>query len=81
MDKKEFQENSDTLRKRKVELFKPIDKQIMMTDDNNEILLLAAAMTERAYSIFRDQYGRDPAIKLISTMIEIVDERDGDYDV
>jgi len=80
MSDEEFNRNAENLRKRKAELMAPLEMQIMMCDDKNEVLILAAAMAERAYSIFRDQYGRDPAIKLISTMIEIVDERDDAYD-
>ena len=80
MDDAEFLANEQNLRKRKVELMAPIEMQIMMCDDKNEVLILAAAMAERAYSIFKDQYGRHSAVKLISTMIEIVDEKDGYYD-
>ena len=80
MSDEEFRDNEDNLRKRKRELMAPIEAQIMMTDDKNEVLLLAAAMSERAYSIFKEHYGRDGAVRLTSTMIEIVDERDGDYD-
>jgi len=78
MSDEEFRDSEQDLRKRKNELMKPIERQIMMTDDRNEVLLLAAAMAERAYSIFKNQYGRDGAIRLINTMIDIVDERD-DY--
>jgi hypothetical protein len=80
MEDKDFKANEHNLRKRKTELMAPLEMQIMMCDDKNEILILAAAMAERAYSIFKEQYGRDGAIKLINTMIEIVDEKDGYYD-
>ena len=80
MEDKDFKANEHNLRKRKKELMAPLEMQIMMTDDKNEVLLLAAAMAERGYAIFKEQYGRDGAIRLINTMIDIVDERDGDYD-
>jgi hypothetical protein len=80
MSDEEFRNNEQNLRKRKVELMAPIEMQIMMCDDKNEVLILAAAMAERAYSIFKEHYGRHSAVKLISTMIEIVDERDDIYD-
>jgi hypothetical protein len=78
MEDKDFKASEHNLRKRKAELMAPLEMQIMMCDDKNEILILAAAMAERAYAIFKEQYGRDGAIKLINTMIEIVDERDCD---
>ena len=80
MSDEDFNANAENLRKRKAELMAPLEMQIMMCDDKNEVLILAAAMAERAYSIFKDQYGRHSAVKLISTMIEIVDDRDGSYD-
>lgn len=80
MSDEEFNANAENLRKRKAELMAPLEMQIMMCDDKNEVLILAAAMAERAYSIFKEHYGRSSAVKLISTMIEIVDERDGYYD-
>jgi hypothetical protein len=79
MNDEEFNANAENLRKRKAELMAPLEMQIMMCDDKNEVLILAAAMAERAYSIFKEHYGRSSAVKLISTMIEIVDEKDGDY--
>jgi len=40
-------------------LIKPIDAQIMMTDDKNEVLLLAIAMLQRVVKILDNQYGRE----------------------
>lgn len=76
MSDEEFHRQGDYLRKRKQDLMKPLNAQIMMTDNKNEVLILAAAMVEKGYSIFKEQYGRDSAIKLLQTMTEIVDERD-----
>jgi hypothetical protein len=73
MEDKDY--NPDQLRKRKAQLMAPLEMQIMMCDDKNEVLLLAAAMLERGYAILRDQYGKEGGTKLAQTMIEIVDER------
>lgn len=64
------------LRQRKRELIIPIDRQIMMCDDANDILIFAAAMVERGYKILKNQYGKEGALKLTQTMIEIVDDND-----
>ena len=80
MSDEDFNANAENLRKRKAELMAPLEMQIMMCDDKNEVLILAAAMAERAYSIFKEQYGRASGVRLINTMIEIVDKRDGYYD-
>jgi len=80
MSDEDFNKNAENLRKRKAELMAPLEMQIMMCDDKNEVLILAASMAERAYAIFKEQYGSTIAVKLISTMIEIVDDRDGSYD-
>ena len=76
MSDEEFNTNAENLRKRKAELMAPLEMQIMMCDDKNEVLILAAAMVEKGYSIFKEQYGADGAVKLLQTMVEIVDERD-----
>ena len=39
------------------ELMKPIDSQIMMCDDKNDILLFACAMVTRASRILDEQIG------------------------
>ena len=75
MSDEDFNANAENLRKRKAELMAPLEMQIMMCDDKNEVLLLAAAMLERGYAILRDQYGKAGGTKLAQTMIEIVDER------
>ena len=76
MSDEEFRRQGDYLRMRKQALMKPLNAQIMMTDNKNEVLILAAAMVEKGYSIFKEQYGADGAVKLLQTMVEIVDERD-----
>lgn len=43
------------VKERMIELMNPIDKQIMMCDDNKELLMLACAMLQRVTEIFDDQ--------------------------
>ena len=40
------------------ELMEPIDQQIMMTDDRNELLMIACAMLHRSKEIFYNELGR-----------------------
>ena len=49
--------DTEALFKRRQELFKPIDQQMMMTDDKNYMLLFASSMYESAIKIFINQYG------------------------
>ena len=49
--------DTEALLKRRQELFKPIDHQMMMTDDQNDMLLFASSMYETAIKIFIKQYG------------------------
>jgi hypothetical protein len=39
------------------ELFQPIEQQILMTDDKNDLLLLSTIMLTTAKRIFEEQYG------------------------
>ena len=71
----DFENNKEYLVKRREELMRPILMQIMFTDDKNDVLLLAAAMIERGYSILKEQYNRDGAVRLVQTLIDIVDEK------
>jgi len=49
--------DTEALLKRRQELFKPIDQQMMMTDDKNDMLLFASSMYETSIKIFINQYG------------------------
>ena len=69
------QDEHEHYRKRRQELMKPIDAQIMMADDQNEILLLSSAMVSRGYEIFQSQYGRASARRLVETLLEIIDDK------
>jgi hypothetical protein len=49
--------DTEALLKRRQELFKVIDQQMMMTDDQNDMLLFASSMYESSIKIFINQYG------------------------
>lgn len=54
---------------RKKELFQPIHRQILMTDDKNDLLLLASNMCETSLNIFLLQYGLEETKKLLEDML------------
>ena len=60
--------DTESLLKRKKELFKPIDQQIMMTDDTNDLLLIGSNMIESAANIFIAQYGVKGSKALIDSI-------------
>jgi hypothetical protein len=41
------------------ELMRPVDQQIMMCDDREEVLMLACAMMQRIRKIFDTQIGEE----------------------
>ena len=47
----------DAVRKRMDELMEPIDRQIMMSDSRQELLMIACAMMQRTTEIFDSQLG------------------------
>jgi len=49
--------DKETVRKRMDELMTPIDRQIMMSDSREELLMLACAMMQRTTEIFDAQLG------------------------
>ena len=42
-----------------IELMKPIDQQIMMCDDKEDVMMLACAMLERCKNILDTQIGKE----------------------
>ena len=63
--------DTESLIKRKIELFAPIEMQIYISDNENDLLLLAANMVESSYRIFTNQYGEKSAKELINNLISI----------
>ena len=49
----------DEVQKRMSELIGPIDQQIMMCDDRQELLMLACVMLQRVTEIFDHEIGRE----------------------
>lgn len=57
------------------ELMLPIDRQIMMCDNVDDVLLLASIMTTTARTIFVNQLGGKGAKQLFKMMMDEIDER------
>ena len=57
------------------ELMLPIDRQIMMCDNVDDVLLLASIMTTTARTIFVNQLGGKGAKQLFQMMMDEIDER------
>jgi len=49
--------DKEAVRKRMDQLMEPIDRQIMMTDNREELLMIACAMQQRTTEIFEAQLG------------------------
>jgi hypothetical protein len=52
------------------ELMKPIDQQIMMCDDEQDLIALASIMAATARLIFVQQLGLDVARQVLMTLVE-----------
>ena len=50
---------NDPIKKRMIELMEPIDRQIMMSDSREELLMLACAMMQRTTEIFDTELGEN----------------------
>jgi len=60
--------NSDEILKRMTELMGPIDKQIMMCDDNKELLMFSCAMLQRVIEIFDQVLGKDGRKRMLQIL-------------
>lgn len=49
----------DEVQKRMAELIRPVDQQLMMCDDRQELLMMACVMLQRVTEIFDQQIGRE----------------------
>lgn len=58
----------DAVRNRMQELMEPVDRQIMMTDDPQEMLMIACAMMQRTNEIFRQVLGEQGARRMYEDM-------------
>jgi hypothetical protein len=49
----------DATRKRMQELMAPVEQQIMMCDDRQDLLMMACAMMQRTHEIFEIELGEE----------------------
>ena len=61
--------------KRSHELMRPIDRQIMMCDNEEDVLILASNMLITAKNIYIQRIGGRYAKKILSDMVNEIDER------
>jgi hypothetical protein len=61
--------------KRSEELMRPIDRQIMMCDNVEDVLMLASNMLITAKNIYIQRIGGQHAKKLLSELVNEIDER------
>ena len=61
--------------KRMIELMEPIDRQIMMCDNIEDVLMLASNMMITAKSIYVQNLGGSGAKELLQRMVNEIDER------
>lgn len=57
------------------ELMRPIDRQIMMCDNVEDVLMLASNMLVTAKSIYVQQLGGAGAKELLQRIVDDIDER------
>jgi len=68
---KENDMDVDKLLKRKQELFGPIEMQIYMTDDRNDLLLLASSMCQASFRIFLQEFTEEETKALVESLFSI----------
>ena len=61
--------NRDAVRQRMGELMEPIDRQIMMSDNREELLMLACAMMQRTTEIFEAELGENGRKQMYKDMV------------
>ena len=61
--------NRGEVEQRLTNLMRPIDTQIMMCDEPNDILMMACGMLQRVGEIFESQLGKDGAQSMFENMI------------
>ena len=59
----------DAVRQRMSELMEPIDRQIMMSDNREELLMLACAMMQRTTEIFEAELGVNGRKQMYKDMV------------
>ena len=51
----------DATKKRMSELMEPVEQQILMCDDRQDLLMMACAMMQRTHEIFLNELGEEGA--------------------
>ena len=51
--------NKEAVKNRMAELMAPVEQQIMMCDDRQELLMMACAMMQRTHEIFLQELGEN----------------------
>jgi hypothetical protein len=54
---------------RMVELMEPVDRQIMMCDNRDDILMMACAMMQRVREIFDNELGEEGRKKMFKELV------------
>jgi hypothetical protein len=62
--------DTERLNQRREELFAPIHQQILMTDNENDVLLLATNMFTSSMHIFCQQYGITDGMNLMQVLLK-----------
>jgi hypothetical protein len=65
-------ETHEKFKARAAELFKPIDQQIMMCDNVQDLMALAATMLNSSITIFRNNLGPEGTCLLLQDMLDEV---------
>jgi hypothetical protein len=60
----------NTVQERMEELMRPVDQQIMMCDDRDEVLMMACVMLQRVKEIFDSQLGTDGRKKMFTDFVK-----------
>lgn len=60
----------EKLTARRIELFEPIHRQILMTDDKTDVVLLAVNMLSTSLRIFMDEYGPTETRSMVHSIVE-----------
>jgi hypothetical protein len=61
--------SSDEMKNRMAELMEPIDRQIMMCDDREDLLMLACAMMTTVKGIFDVELGEDGRKRMFKDLV------------
>jgi hypothetical protein len=61
---------NQNIEKRMSELMSPVDQQIMMCDDRQDLLMMACAMLQRVDEIFTQELGQDGRAQMFRDVLK-----------